>query len=341
MPPVIGKATYAVITGVAIVWVCLVFINYPGINGYNRAMFADMVYGKAYKPFVFRTLMPTTIRAIASAVPDSIHAKVSRTPIRSGSFNWRWEKEYLLEYYIATALMCFSLFAFYGTVRYLCTGIYRAPAMFVDYVSLGAICILPPFFKYYSYLYDFPALAFFTLGLALMVRRRWTAYLFLFPFACLNKETTILLTLVFMIHFRPSTRRLDQTRYIIFTTLQLVIFAVIKVFLSAVFRDNPGTMFEFHLLGHNLEMLTPYSLTTFLTWTAITLVLAYRWKEKPEFLRDAIWILPPLLALTLVFGYLDELRDYYEVLPVLLLLAAPSLAPLLSIKVENLTEVAG
>ena len=335
----LGRATYAVVTGVAIVWVCLVFINDPGINGFEPAMFGDMVYGRADKPYVFRALVPVTIRLVSSAIPASVHLRLSRTTTLPMSLKRTWEKEYVLEYYIATLLICLSLFGFYVSVRYLCTGIYRAPTSFVDYVSIGAICILPPFFMYYNYLYDFSALFFFALGLALMVRRRWNYFLPLFALACLNKETIILLALIFIIHFRPSTGRMERSLFFSLLTVQLAIFIVIKLSLFYLFRDNPGTLFQFHLLGHNHQMLSPYSLSTFLTWTAVALVVAHRWKEKPAFLRDAIWILPILLALTFAFGYLDELRDYYEVLPILLLLAAPSLAPFLSLPVENLDEV--
>ena len=54
-------------------------------------------------------------------------------------------------------------------------------------------------------------------------------------------------------------------------------------------------------------------------------LLVHRWSAKPLFLRRALWIAVPLLVLTFGLGFFDELRDYYEVYPVLVLLLAHTL----------------
>jgi hypothetical protein len=50
-----------------------------------------------------------------------------------------------------------------------------------------------------------------------------------------------------------------------------------------------------------------------------------RWSQKPLFLKRALWIIPVLLVLTFCFGYIDEMRDYYEGYPIILLLMAHTL----------------
>ncbi|HVP40036.1 MAG TPA: hypothetical protein VMS93_12725 [Candidatus Saccharimonadales bacterium] len=41
--------------------VLFVFVQHPGVNGYDRAMFGDMVYGRAHQPFVTRPLVPWSV----------------------------------------------------------------------------------------------------------------------------------------------------------------------------------------------------------------------------------------------------------------------------------------
>jgi hypothetical protein len=326
---------HAILVGAAILLVSFTFLLDPGINkegGYLA--FPDVVYGRVKKPFVYRVLVPGVIRIIASALPESTHKWAS------GMFKYNfnhgnWEIEYALEYDIAVVLVCLSLLSFYVAVSYFCDCLFRGPPKFIPLVSLTALFGLPPFFKYWSYLYDFPALAFFTLGLALMVQRRWTWFLVLYLFSCLNKETTFLLSVVFFIYFRPATGRMNKNLFTRLLSTQLVMFALVKGGLYVAFRENPGSIAEFHLLDHNLQFITPYSLTTFLGWAFLFLLIARRWSQSHPFLKDALWILPILIVLTFFFGFLDELRDYYEAYPVVLMLLAPAVAEYLGMSITN------
>jgi hypothetical protein len=56
------------------------------------------------------------------------------------------------------------------------------------------------------------------------------------------------------------------------------------------------------------------------------LLTAYDWARKPAFLRKGLLItLIPLALLALFFGFIDELRDYYEAFPFLFLLWLPTI----------------
>ena len=324
------KVAYAAITALLTSIVFLIFIIKPGVNGYERAMFKDMVYGKAYKPFVYRTLLPGTVRLITSALPADIRTSISQSDLNIPN----WEQEFLTEYLVASILMCASLVGFGLAIRYLFNGIFHAPARFVDLVSLAAIACLPFFFKYYSYIYDFPTLFLFTLGLGLMVRCKWPQFLILFLIACLNKETAILLTLMFAIYFWG---RRDLVNRMLFTRLlfcQLGIFLLIRMGIVWNFRNNPGSSLEFHLFDHNfMLLLQPYSLSALFVVLGLTLLIFYKWSEKPLFLKRGLWMLVPLVAAALFFGYIDELRDYYEVYPILLLLIAHSVGNIVGLEI--------
>jgi hypothetical protein len=172
-----------------------------------------------------------------------------------------------------------------------------------------------------------------------MVRNRWRAFLILYTVACFNKETTILLTMVFTLHFFGRGSRMSWKHYFQLLGLQLGIFFLIRLLITWIFRNNPGAPLEFHLLDHNVALLLrPYGYTPLAVILCVTLLVFYRWTEKPPFLRNGLSILIPLAGMTLLFGYLDELRDFYEVYPVLLLLAAHTVASILQIPIQTLPE---
>jgi hypothetical protein len=332
------RVSYTVLLVLLTFLVFCLFLSIPGINGYYRAMFGDMVYGTAYKPFVYRTLLPTTVRVLASAIPSAAKMRLtdalSRNPAMARvATTLEWEREYLVEYCIASLLMYAALWAFLFSLRYLFASVLRAPPRFADLIPLLALVGLPIFFKYYSYLYDFATLFLFTLGLALMARRNWTAYLLLYPISCINKETTILLALVFAIHFAsPHTmsRRLF-TRLLVY---QIAAFLVIKAALAVIFRHNPGNVVEVYF-DRNLTLLVPYTISRVATWLVIAMATFANWPDKPRLLKDALWIAVPLWILTWLFGNLDELRALYEVYPIILLLMAHTFAGILGVRLEH------
>lgn len=318
-----------------------VFMYRPGINGYNRAMFGDMVYGTAPKPFVYRMLLPTTVRLIAAAIPEDSRLRYGRSLASTAAGDnlckiLGWEEEYLVEYLIAGVLMYMSLWGFLWALRYLLQGLYQVSVHVQDLVVLFALAGLPLMFRYYSYLYDFPTLFLFTLGLALMTRTRWKLFVLVYVLACLNKETTILLTMIFVIHFLERTR-IERKLFRGLLTIQLAIFVSAKAALFIVFRDNPGSFVEVHFGGHNLELLQECSPGSVVAWGVFALMLFYKWSGKPVFLRHALWIALPLVVSALFFGYLDELRDYYEVYPIVVLLLIHSAGGLVGFEVADLT----
>lgn len=316
-----------------------VFLWKPGINGYGRAMFGDMVYGNAHRPFVYRTLLPTTVRVLASAVPSAARQRFGESLARDPAIAnllliLEWEKEYLVEYLLAVFLLYLCLWGFVWALRYLLTGVYAASSRVQDLTILLALVGLTQFFHYYSYLYDLPTLFLFTLGLGLLARAKWKLFLLVYFIGCLCKETTILLTLVFIIHFADRAR-LERRRFYELLLNQLVIFAVVKGALFVIFRQNLGSFVEFHVADHNLQFVQPYPLPTIFAWGGFVLLLFYRWSAKPVFLRHSLWIVVPLVVLTFLLGFLDELRDYYEAYPVVALLLLHSIGTVLGYPVRD------
>jgi hypothetical protein len=305
--------------------VLFVFIVRPGINGYDRAMFPDMVYGKAYKPFVYRTLLPIMVRAIAKITPEAVQEEFNTSLQNKRMVKiLKWEKEYLYEYSIALILMfcCFLGFAF--MLRYLIKQFYEFPSFVADFAPVGGLLILPIFFKYYSYLYDPLTLLLFTLALIAIAKRNFTLFYIVFLLTTLNKETSILLTGIFFIREFKVMRNPSWVKHIL---LQIAGWIAIKSWITAAFKNNPGSFVEFHLLDCNLGLISnPQELLYFImVITVFAILIRYRWSEKPTLLKNGLFItLIPLSFSALFFGCINELRMYYEAFPFIFLLSLPT-----------------
>lgn len=329
---------YALVAGVVLV----MFLRHPGIGGFPFATVPDVIYGRAHVPYVHRALVPTMVRLTIALVPAEARVSLREAARQDSTISTivrklDWEVEFLLEYLVAALFAYFLLLAFAFSARYLFTGVYQSRPAFGNLVGLAALLGLPPHFQYQNYLYDPATLFLFTLGLALMVRGNWLAYVFVFALGCLNKETTILLTLVFATYF-GTMGRMERGLFHKLTIAQLLIFLSIEAALWVTFRGNPGSLVQFHLFDHNLGQLYPYSLPTFCSWIGVMLLMTYRWAEKPSFLKHALLVSLPLFVLTALFGYLDEFRDYYEVYPIALLLSAHTIGAVVGMKVQSLRQ---
>ena len=325
-----------------------IFMRVSRFNGYRRVLVLEMINGQAYKPFVYRTLLPSLVRLIGGIVPDSAGAAYNAwLNVQPGVPRvvriLGWEPDHLVEYTILSILIFLSLVGFAFSMRYLFGALFRASSKVQAIIPLAAMLALPPFFNY-TYLYDFSALFFFTLGLAYLAHRRWRAFLIVYLLGCLNKETIVLLTLIFVIHY-SHPGRISRSRFWRLLLYQASIFLSVKAVLTLLFSSNPGSFVEIHFWDHNLPLLygllKPYSLSfLFLAFLVIGLFF-YQWQVQPKFLRDSIWILLPLVGLTLALGFLDELRDYYEAYPVVFLLLFHNIGKIMNVSIQPIHEFGG
>ena len=327
------------------IWLTAIFFHSPGVDGYERAEFGDMVYGRAWRPFVTRALFPAVVRTVSQAIPSGFGAAVQqRVPgarflsswcIRQGGAR---HPPLLREYLVAFGLSAGCLVLLSLTMEKLWAELLIPSAPHGYAFSILGLLGLPACFAYYSYLYDFPTLLLFAACLLLMARRRWVPYFALFALACNNKETAILLVAVFGFYF-INCARAERRTYRGFIAMQVLIWLAARASLAYAFRNNPGSTVEFHFVDHNLRLLaTPWDLDLFVTWNVSVLLLllcAHQFNRKPWLLRVALGMLAPLLGLCLAFGYLDELRDYYEVFVPLAALIAFSACTLLGIRIET------
>jgi len=330
------KLIYYFVTALIAGCVLIMFVISPGINDNKPSMFDDMIYGKASKPFVYRVLLPATVRILSAPVPQTLRNNIANKIEDNISLNklfkkLKWEKELAVEYSFALLMMFISLWGFSFAVRYLFLLFYNTSSWFADSISLLALLGLPTMFQYTSFIYDFPLLLLYTLGLIFLYKQDWIKFLIIFLIGCVNKETTVLLTLVFYIYYKSNLKKELFNKLLI---AQIAIFILVKGSLYLIFINNPGNFIEFHLIDHNLRLLTGFDLTLAAAFLGLILLVFYAWNEKPKFLKTSLSMFIPLIILTLFLGFLDELRDYYEVYPAVIIFMAHSIARILDVDFE-------
>jgi hypothetical protein len=263
-----------------------------------------------------------------SAQAKKVAAGWSRALPQPVSQLWNREHSYFYEYLLVAAITvgCFCSLAF--ALRHLLMQFYELPEPVTNWASVAVMAALPLFFENSNHIYDAPTLLLFTLATIFVTARKHWLFLGVFVLASFNKESAILLILLFVLRERTL---LPRAQLLAICMLLLAIWAAAKAIVSNAFADNPGSTVEVHLLDHNLVLWqTPMRLLyclilVFWVWR----FMAADWRRKPLFARHGFWVIfIPLSASVLLVGYIDEFRVYYEAFPFIVLLMAPSVAQL-------------
>lgn len=322
--------------------VFLIWIHGHERLGFDRAPFMEMVNGSAPRPFVHRALIPSLVRLGAGLLPRHWKGRVDAWIDRFVSariLRQEWSGGHELEHCLALALIFLSLLGFMAVLRWMAQGFYHPSPWIRELLPVAAVSILPVFFLAGThFVYDFPALFFFTLLLALLWRQRWGWFYPLYAVALLNKETTLFLALLFALHFFS---RMPRRRYFAHLLAMVGLFVLVKAGLTLAFAGNPGPLLENHLRENLFTLLTPFPLWRLLDVALVLLLLFQGFRKKPEFLRHGLFLVVPIFLLQLFFGVLGEIRVYYEVYPILFLLAVPSALAFLGMETPRLPGLSG
>jgi hypothetical protein len=188
----------------------------------------------------------------------------------------------------------------------------------MDFVwaALGVEVFMLVFFFFHK-VYDLSTAMFISFGLGMLAREKFHAFYALFTIACLNRETMLLLTIVFAVFF---LWRLQRTQYLFGLIYQAAAFLGTRFGLMILYADNPGRSAHFWLW----RVLRVYASHLFFTVVLIGLcillgcLIARGWNRKPILLRYALLLMFPLqLVLHLLFGMAFEIRVFAELFPVL------------------------
>jgi hypothetical protein len=313
------------------------FIRYPGLANTKPGMggedfFGDMVYGRAPQPFVTRVLVPWLVRAAAAVTPPTARAQIEGDVRRSLTNDGRplWLHQYAFEFTAAKNILLLFTIGFAFALWWLARLTLDVPAPAVDVIPIVVLFALPGLYGYGSMLYDLPALSLFTLGLALVAARRFWLYALVFAVCVLNKETGLLLTLVWAI---SEARNRRPRQLAVGVGLQVGFWLAVRGLLFWYFRNNPGEPIVLHLFRNAQVLAVPGNWFLFrpvTDWLILPrgfnvlyvlgfVVSLFALKRAPRFLKDAYWVVLPVFVLTWLFGNVDEMRVYYELLPLIAL----------------------
>lgn len=260
-----------------------------------------VAYALEERPFVYRMLVPSLARALEQVT--GVHAV-----------------------YCMIFLFALSAVGLFYSLKYLYTAFRENDGYAGLFAFIG--CQLTFLFILIGVkVYDVATVMFFAWALGLLARGKFDLYYLVFAIASINRETTFLLTLFFMVYF---FRRLPLRQYLVGLIYQGVAYLVIKIGIMRIYADVPGEDAQWR----PMEVLTGYIEDPI--WFAVLFLIAfcvffaialYRWNEKPLFLRVAfLTMFPVLLILHIFLGYAYEIRVFVEVLPVLLLMCTWSIA---------------
>lgn len=219
----------------------------------------------------------------------------------------------------AILVMYFSLLGFFLVYSKL-LNIFLSEYNYYLCMAISAIGILPFLFRN-RYIYDFPILFIFTLAIYLMAHNKIGRFLVLFIFAALTKETSIVLVFLFAIHFR----KLQKQKYFFYLLLQLLIYGMIRFGVMYIFRNNPGSIVQYHLWDHvDAYIKNPLGGIILLAcMIGIFFIGLTNKRDDHKILNEALLTVGcPILVLYFIFGYPFEIRVFLEIFPVMALLVS-------------------
>ena len=315
------------------------FLRYPGLGNMRPALggeafFGDMVYGRAPKPYVTRVLVPWLVRAVEAATSPAarsrIDANLRGSQTADGKPEWLYRFPY--EFVIAKNLLVLFAIGFAFALWWLARLTLDVPGPAADGIPIAVLFALPGLYGYGSMLYDLPALCLFTLGLALIAARRHWLYALVFTVCVLNKETGLLFTLVWVVS-EGHKHKFKRKHLVLGVAIQVLAWALIRGGLALAFRNNAGEMIALHLFRNARVLAVPGNWFLFrpvADWLVLPMgfnllyVLGFvaslfALRRAPRFLKDAFWVALPVIVLTWLFGNVDEMRVYYELLPIVVL----------------------
>lgn len=317
------------INGVALVVVLLVAAVLVGgqllrtnMLTQGRVSLDSYIDGEVSRPFAYRVLLPHIMRGINAVTPAWAASNLDRLGGRIAQSGP--ENKY------PRAIVWLAALQFASLIGYALVGatLYSTPRsrerLWSHWIVAPALLLflVPIVYKGLGHIYDFTVLFFMTCLLWAMAGRRHVLYLLVFAASCLNKETTILMSVAYAAVF---FRRMVFPRYAMMLAAQIAVFLAIYAPLRMAYKDNPGSGMEVHLheqfAYYSSHLSNGYILVVFsIAIVLFLLLLTFRWNEKPQFLRRAAVMIVPHMALVFYGAAPGEVRNLYEIVPLISML---------------------
>lgn len=295
-----------------------------------RCSWSALVSGSAHRPYIHRTLVPTVVGGLVAVTPDWLRERLDRPATRiAGDLEDSPDQVFDLAVAFAVTLGC--LLAFVVVLALLVREAYAYPAWVPWLAPLGVVMLLRVDMWYWFYLYDAATLLLSSLMILFLIRAQLLPYFVVYALALINKETAVF-TIGAYVAFQLGRQSVRDVA--LGVAAQVVLFVLVKSALTYRFSGSPGGMIEWQI-QNNFGFLTTVTASSvffyFRSFLYAGLVFS-SWSSKPMVLRRAfIFQVAPLVALSVIWGHLQELRIFYDVLPLVFLLSVPTVVGALRI----------
>jgi hypothetical protein len=302
----------------------------------ERTTLDSYIDGTAPRPFAYRALLPAIMRGINGLTPAVAQPALDRLGERIAGFGMtRWKVQTGPQNKYPRDILWLGVLQFASLVGYgvVTASLYLELCGEADWnrwtvASAVLLFVAPIVLRGLGHIYDMTVLFFMACLLRAMACERNLVYLLVFAVSCVNKETTILISIAFAAVF---FRRMEMPRYVVMLAVQLVVFVAIYVTLRVMYSHNPGSGVEVHWREefgyYRSHLRNVYSIGIFLIAIILFLFLVtFRWSSKPRFLRRAALMTVPQMALFFYGAAPGEVRSLYEILPLISLLMLTTVA---------------
>lgn len=300
----------------------------------ERTSLDSYIEGDAWRPFAYRTFLPQIMRGINAVTPAPAVAPLDEFGLRIAGYGMTgWEiksgpeNKYPRDIVWLAALQFASLIGYALVGASLYASLSRGPAWRGWAIAPVLLLFLVPIVnRGLGHIYDFTVLFFIMCLLRAMVSERHGLYLIVFAVSCVNKETTIFMSVAYAAVFLG---RMAFFRYAMMLAAQFAIFLVIYGILRSAFGSNPGNGLEVHLyeqIPYFKSHLNDVSVVTIFCIASVVLLflITFRWGTKPQFLRRASVMILPFMAIVLYGAAPGEVRNLYEIVPLVSMLIVSS-----------------
>jgi hypothetical protein len=299
------------------------------VGSYPKANFEEIMNGTAFRPFVFRRMLPDIARFVDRVVPEDaktrfynfqgiapntyLHEIAESPTARNPLYFFR----YVALYAITFVFALIDLYAMYGVCRAL-----NMPEPVAVFSSVLLEILLPYLMSGGGYFYDYGEIAFCALAVLFALRFDWW---WLIPLAALgtwNKESFLLFILTLYPFFR-----LRRSKLVSFVAVAVLAGVCLAVYfpIRTHFAANPGGTVQTHWSDqmrvvlhprtlliktddvYGVRSLRPFTIFPFvlLVWTVVR-----AWRRLPDVIKRHAQIAAVInIPLFLLFCVPGEFRD--------------------------------
>ncbi|MBO4401891.1 MAG: hypothetical protein J5809_08615 [Selenomonadaceae bacterium] len=317
---------------------CGFFLKWSFRDDAPQFGFTAIMENTSVKPFIYRQLIPQTVKAVSAAVPEPAKEKLSASLKERRHIDSRFARaeippRYVVEYYLMFALSFLIFFAAIWILRALLTEV--AQDSVAGTIGAMLFALIFPFFEVLGgYYYDLGEVFFFFTAALLAVRGKIFALLLITPLATLNKESFLffLATLFPLIRLHFDAKK---SAAVILGAMFLAGLSYLGV--REIFSANVGGAADWRLTEHfeNILNLGSYFQTDAIYGLPLgarfflPYVLCVAWLVKSSWRNlSAAWKFHAKLALAIngvlyfLFVVPGELRDLSMLYVTLMILAA-------------------